>query len=324
MWSLIARRLLQFPLVILLVYVVTFLLISAAGGDPLLVREDARVSPEVLELQRRYYGLDAPWYEQGWRYASTLVGGLARGELRLGHSIYYNGKPVAEIIGLTDATWPTGALRTSMTLGLLALAIALLAGMNLGLWAGTRQNSLADHATVAATVVGISLPTFVTGSLLILLLGIAIPVFPVGGWGRPRQMVLPAVTLSLPFLAYIARLMRAGTLDVLHADYVRTARAKGLPEREVARKHVFKLAFLPVLSYLGPASAAILTGSFVVETLFAVPGLGEHFVTSVINRDQPLILGTVLVYSVLLVSFNFLVDVAYLFVDPRIGHKEAL
>ena len=157
-----------------------------------------------------------------------------------------------------------------------------------------------------------------------LALAVVLPIFPVGGWGRLEQMILPALALSLPFTAYIARLMRAGMLDVLGSDYIRTARAKGLAEREVVYKHAFKPAFLPVLSFLGPAAASILTGSFVIEQLFAIPGIGRHFVLSVLHRDQPLIIGTVLLYAVLLVTFNLVVDVAYLFVDPRISREEAI
>jgi ABC-type dipeptide/oligopeptide/nickel transport system permease component len=296
-----------------------------------------KAPPAVLEQRRRTLGLDQPWHVLCWRYARRTVTSAASGELDLGQSTYYQGRPVAEILGLTAATWSRGAVRTTMTLGLLALALAVLVGANAGAWAAVRaanptgagrggrlRGALADHLTLAVSVVGISLPTFVTGSMLILLLAVLLPAFPVGGWGTLRQAVLPTITLSLPFMAYIARLMRAGMLDVLHADYIRTARAKGLAGRQVVFKHAFKLAFLPVLSYLGPAAAAVLTGSFVVERLFAVPGMGEHFVTSVVNRDQPLIIATVVLYAVLLVSFNFLVDLAYVFVDPRISHKEAL
>lgn len=321
MWQMVARRLIQFPLVILVVYTVTFLLMAAAPGDPL-VGDESKVPEEVLEQQRRLYGLNRSWPARYVSYAATTLKYALRGRVELGRSIYYKGKPVAEILGLTRRTWSTGALKTSLTLGLLALALAVLMGVNLGILAGVRQNRLADHLTMGVSVVGVSLPTFVTGSLLILFLAVLVPLFPVTGWGRADQMILPALTLSLPFTAYVARLMRAGMLDVLSADYIRTARAKGLPERRVVYTHAFKLSFLPVLSFLGPAAASILTGSFVVEQLFAIPGIGRHFVLSVLHRDQPLIIATVLIYAVLLVTFNFLVDVAYVFVDPRIGRGE--
>ena len=317
MWKLLLKRLALFPLVLAVIYTGTFLLMMAAPGDPL-VGELSKVPAEVLAEQRKLYNLDGPWYQQYWQYVRQAAVSTAHGRLQLGYSIYYKGKPVAEVIGLTPETWSGGAMATSLTLGLLSLALAVLVGVHVGTWSAVRQNRLADHAALAACVVGISLPSFIVGALLIWLLGVALPVFPIGDWGTLRGMVLPAVTLSLPYMAYVARLMRAGMLDVLEEDYIRTARAKGLSQRVVVHKHAFKLAFLPVLSFLGPAAAAILTGSFVVEQLFAIPGIGQHFTLSVLNRDQPMILGTVLVYAVLLVSFNLLVDVAYLFVDPRI------
>jgi len=261
MRGLLIRRLLLFPIVLAAVYVATFGLIAAAPGDPL-IGADSKVPPEVRAEQQKLYGLDRPWYVQGVRYPLAALSHLVRGEIYLGRSIQYRGKPVAEILGLTAATWPAGALQTSLTLGLLALILAVLAGVHLGVWAAVHRNRAADHLSMSLAVVGVSVPPFVTGALLILLLAILIPIFPVGGWGRASQMVLPAVTLSLPFAAYIARLMRAGMLDVLGSDYIRTARAKGVSERKVIYRHAFKLAFLPVLSFLGPASAAILTGSF--------------------------------------------------------------
>lgn len=320
MGKILARRLLQFPLVLALVYSATFALIAVAPGDPLL-GEQSKVPPEVRQQQRKLFGLDKPWYVRYWQYPEAIARSAGRGELQLGYSIYYSGKPVSEILGLTAETWSAGAMRTSLTLGALALSVAVLVGVNVGLWAGARQNRALDHVAMGISVVGVSLPPFVVGTLLIAVFSIGLGLFPVGGWGGPRQMVLPALTLSLPFMAYIARLMRASVLDVLGADYIRTARAKGLAERRVIYKHAFKLAFLPVLSFLGPAAAAVMTGSFVVERLFAVPGMGEHFTLSVLNRDQPLILGTVLVYAVLLVTFNLAVDLAYAFVDPRIGRE---
>ncbi|MFW6154367.1 MAG: ABC transporter permease [Planctomycetota bacterium] len=320
MRSLLIRRLLQFPLVLAAVYVVTFLLMAAAPGDPLL-GADSKVPEEVLAEQRKAYGLDQPWYIQGLRYPAATVTHLLRGEVYLGRSVFYKGKPVAEILGLTSATWSTGAVRTSLLLGGTAGVLAVLAGVHLGVWAAVRRNGAIDHVAMGVAVIGVSVPPFVVGALLIGLLAVLVPLFPVGGWGRPAQLVLPAITLALPFTAYIARLMRAGMLDVLGADYVRTARAKGVTERRVIYAHAFKLAFLPVLSYLGPAAAAILTGSFVVEKLFAIPGVGQHFTASVLNRDRQLILATVLLYAMALVTFNLLVDLAYAFIDPRIRRE---
>jgi oligopeptide transport system permease protein len=318
---LIAHRLLLFPLVLALVYVATFALMAAAPGDAL-VGDATKVQPEVLKQMRERYRLDKPWPVQMAYYAKAAVVGVAHGRVDLGDSIQYKGKPVAEILGMTAATWSRGALRTSLTLGMLALTLAVMVGVHLGVWAAVRQNRLTDHICMAVSVVGISLPTFVTGAVLIMLLALLLPIFPVGGWGSLGQMILPAVTLSLPFMATIARLMRAGMLDVLGSDFIRTARAKGVTERAITYRHAFKLAFLPVLSFLGPAAAAVLTGSFVVEQLFAVPGMGQHFTASVLHRDYPVILATVRVYAVLLIAFNVLVDVAYFFVDPRISQEE--
>jgi oligopeptide transport system permease protein len=301
--------------------VVTFALMAAAPGDPL-VGDRTKVQPEVLEQMRQRYRLDKPWPVQMAYYAQAAAAGLLHGRIDLGNSIQFKGKPVAEMLGLTAATWSAGALKVSLTLGLLALSLAVLAGVHLGIWAAVRQNRLTDHLCMAVSVVGVSLPSFVTGAVLIMLLALLVPIFPVGGWGRLSQMILPAITLSLPFAGTIARLMRAGMLDVLGSDFIRTARAKGAPERAIIYRHAFKLAFLPVLSFLGPAAAAVLTGSFVVEQLFAVPGIGQHFTASVLHRDYPVILATVLVYAVLLITFNLLVDLAYFFVDPRIRQGE--
>lgn len=321
MIRLVTRRLLQFPLVLALVYVATYALMAAAPGDPL-IGDSSKVQPEVLRQMRERYKLDKPWPVQMGYYAKEAAVAAAHGRIDLGDSIQYKGKPVAEILGMTAGTWPRGALRTSLTLGLLALTLAVMVGVHLGVWAAVRQNRLTDHLCMGVSVVGISLPPFVTGAVLIMLLALLVPIFPVGGWGSLAQMILPAVTLSLPFMATIARLMRAGMLDVLGSDFIRTARAKGVPDRRVIYRHAFKLAFLPVLSFLGPAAAAVLTGSFVVEQLFAVPGMGQHFTASVLHRDYPVILATVLVYAVLLIGFNLLVDLAYFFVDPRISQEE--
>jgi oligopeptide transport system permease protein len=194
-------------------------------------------------------------------------------------------------------------------------------GLTLGVLSADRPNGVLDHASMALAVFGVSLPTFVTGSLLILVFSISLGWLPVGGWGRPSNIILPAITLSMPFTAYIARLTRSAMLDELRGDYIRTARAKGLSRGEVLFSHAFRVAVLPVLGYIGPAAASILVGSFVVEKLFAAPGVGRYFVEAVLRRDYPLIIATVLVYSVMLVGFNLLADVAVLLADPRIARR---
>jgi oligopeptide transport system permease protein len=199
-----------------------------------------------------------------------------------------------------------------------ALVVALGLGVVVGALGALRPGSALDLGSLAVALLGISLPTFVTGSALLVLFGGVVQWVPIGGWDSPRHLILPAITLGLPPAAYVARLVRLGLADVMSSDYVRTARAKGLPPRRVLFDHALKVAFLPVLSFLGPATAAAMTGSFVVEKVFAVPGLGQHFVEAVTSKDQFLILGVVLVYGTMLIGFNLLVDVAYAWFDPRI------
>ena len=210
-------------------------------------------------------------------------------------------------------------LPVSMSLGLTAILLACAIGLTAGVIGAVRPGTLADLATLLVALVGISLPTFVIGTVLLVVFSVQLEIFPVGGWGGFSHLVLPAVTLSLPFAAYIARLTRFGMIEQLEAEYIRTARAKGLAEWKVVLKHALKNAFLPVLSYLGPAAAIALTGSFVVEKVFAVPGIGTHFVDAVLSKDLTLIMGVVLTYATMLILFNLVVDVLYRWVDPRIS-----
>jgi oligopeptide transport system permease protein len=205
-----------------------------------------------------------------------------------------------------------------MALGAVAMIIALLLGMTAGVIGAIRPNSAADLGTLAVALVGISLPSFVIGTVLLLVFPVLLGIGQVAAWGRVQDMILPAFTLSLPFAAYIARLTRMGMIDVLSQDFIRTARAKGVSEMRVLLKHGLKNAFLPVLSYLGPATALAMTGSFVVEKVFSVPGMGQHFVEAVRNKDLFLIIGVVLVFSTMLILLNMVVDVLYRWVDPRI------
>ena len=205
-----------------------------------------------------------------------------------------------------------------MTLGLLAILMACVIGIITGTMAAARPGSWLDVLSLFIALIGISLPAFVTGTALLLVGGLWLDWFPVSGWGRPSHMILPALALSLPFAAYIGRLIRAGMLEQIASDHVRTLRALGLSERTILLRHCLRNAFLPVLSYLGPATAAAMTGSFVVERVFAVPGVGNHFIEAVLGKDITLIMGVVLVYSALLVIFNMLVDLLYGWLDPRI------
>ncbi|MEW6202841.1 MAG: ABC transporter permease, partial [bacterium] len=243
---------------------------------------------------------------QYWRYLKDIV----RGDL--GPSFKSPDWSVNEMIART--------LPVSLILGGCALMFALIIGITTGFIAALRQNTAADYSSMAFAVVGISVPNFVVAALLMYVFAEKLGVFDVAGWGTIKQLVLPVTTLGLPYAAYIARLSRAGLLEVIRQDYIRTARAKGLRERTILLRHAIKPAILPVVSFLGPAAAAILTGSLVVEKVFQIPGLGWHFVHSALNRDYPMVMGTVIVYSTMLILFNLLVDLTYAFLDPRITY----
>jgi oligopeptide transport system permease protein len=300
---------------VLAVYTLTFVLAWSVPGSPLENPEGRRPSAEIVEAMKKQYKLDDPvaFYFDYLEKASGI--GYLRGTTErvfdLGPSLKQPDWNVNEILG-------TG-LPVSITLGLSAMVLALMIGLFAGLVGGLRPGSPADIATQLISIVGISLPSFVIGSALLMLFAVQLRIFPVGGWGGLSFIMLPALTLSLPFAAYISRLVRFGMIEEMGADYIRTARAKGLSRSRVALRHALKNAFLPVLSYLGPATAVALTGSFVVEKVFAVPGVGQHFVDGVLGKDITLVMGIVLVYSTLMVVFNLAVDVMYRFVDPRIA-----
>lgn len=300
----IGWRLLQFPLILAIIYLVTFLLAWVAPGSPF-QRSERKLPPAVEQSLRERFHAESPWQFLAW-YPYNI---LTRGDF--GNSFSYEEWTVNDIL--------SSALPVSLTLGLLAITIATFSGVGIGTLAAVRRGGPADYGSLVVALIGVSLPSFVTAALLAAIFSMKLEWFPFGGWNAPADMVLPAVALALMPMAYIARLTRVSMIDVLSSDYVRTARAKGLSRTIVVWKHCLRNAFLPVLSYLGPAAAMTLTGSFVVEKVFNIPGLGQHFVNSVLNRDQTLILGTVMVYSVLLLAFNLLVDVGYGFIDPRIN-----
>lgn len=333
MTTLILRRLLQLPLILLVIYTLTLGLAWLVPGNPL-ENPDRRPKPEVIEQMNKQYNLDSfPRFYVSYLKSATGVawlsdavsGRLAREQelaevsglpaphrpiFDLGPSLEYDDWTVNEII--------SGALPISVTLGAAAILIALVIGVTAGVIGAVRPNSLADLATLVVSLIGISLPSFVIGTVLLLVFALMLGLFPIAEWGTPRSIVLPAVTLSLPFAAYIARLTRMGMIDALGADYIRTARAKGATELSVLLKHALKNAFLPVLSFLGPAAALAMTGSFIVERVFTVPGMGQHFVNGVQNKDLFLIMGVVLIFATMLILFNLAVDVLYRWVDPRI------
>lgn len=334
MTTLILRRLLQMPLILLVIYTLTLILAWAVPGNPLEKGEGRRPSKDVEQAMLAQYNLDSfprfyvsyldsalgvRWVREGItgeasrRDAAAIEAGLApppRRVFDLGPSLQYEDWRVNEIIA--------SSLPVSVTLGLAAIMIALVIGVGAGVVGAVKPNSLADVATLIIALVGISLPTFVIGTLLVLAFPVLLGWGKIGGWGDPGQVVLPAFTLSLPLAAYIARLTRMGLLDTMKADFIRTARAKGVGEARVLLRHALKNAFLPVLSFLGPAAAGAMTGSFVVEKVFTVPGMGQHFVNAVLNKDLFLIMGVVLIYATMLILFNLAVDVLYRWVDPRI------
>jgi oligopeptide transport system permease protein len=315
MRRLVVRRLIQLPLIVLVIYTITFALAWLIPGNPLQNPEGRQPPREVMEAMEAQYDLDDPWSFY-WDYLGKATGvswvlGRHDRPFDLGPSLKHENWTVNEILA--------AGLPVSITVGFGAILIACAIGLTAGVIGGVRPGSWLDLGTLAIALIGISLPTFVIGTALLVVFAVWLEVLPVGGWGRPADAVLPALTLALPFAAYIARLTRMGMIEQLRADYVRTARAKGLPERVVVLKHALKNAFLPVLSYLGPASAAAMTGSFVVEKVFAVPGIGTHFVDAVLGKDLTLIIGVVLVYATMLVLLNLVVDVLYLWADPRIA-----
>lgn len=314
MLPLIARRLIQLPLIVLAVYTITFALAWLIPGNPLENPEGRRPSPEIVAAMERQYNLDDP-FDFYFSYLGKATGiswllGDASRPFDLGPSLKQPDRTVNEIL--------RAGLPVSLELGFAAILLASLTGLAAGIVGGLRPNSALDFAAQSVALAGISLPSFVTGAGLLIVFAAWLKWFPIAGWGSPSDLILPAITLSLPFAAYISRLVRFGMLEQMATDHARTARAKGLSESKVAIKHALKNAFLPVLSYLGPAAAVALTGSFVVEKVFGVPGIGRHFVDAVLSKDLTLIMGVVLVYSTLLVLFNLAVDVLYSWVDPRI------
>lgn len=333
MLGLIVRRLLQLPLILAVIYTLTLTLAWAVPGNPL-EKGDRRPPAEVAAAMQKQYNLDSFWRFyvsyldniSGVKWVREEVTGEAaaaalRAEKAGGHppmrrvfdmgpSLMYEDWRVNEIIA--------SSLPVSATLGLAAILMALVMGVGAGICGAVRPNSLLDLSTLVVALVGISLPTFVIGTVLLVAFSVWIPIFPVGRWSAAGAF-LPAFTLALPFAAYIARLTRMGMIEVLGADYIRTARAKGVSESRVLLRHALKNAFLPVLSYLGPAAALAMTGSFVVERVFNVQGgMGQHFVNAVLNKDLFLIMGVVLVFATMLIVFNLAVDVLYRWVDPRI------
>jgi oligopeptide transport system permease protein len=309
MFRYLVRRILSLVPTVFLIVTASFAIIRSAPGGPF--ASEHRLPPEILANIQRQYHLDEPVFRQYLRYLGDFV------RADLGPSYRYRDYRVNELVAQ--------ALPPSMAIGGLALAIALACGVAAGVAAALRRNGWPDYLAMSLAVVGISVPLFVIGPVLKLAFALRHPWLPTSGWLGDRAgalvLVLPVFTLSLPYMAGIARLTRASVLEVLRADYVRTARAKGLGEAAVVLRHVLKAALLPVVSYLGPAFAGIITGTVVVESIFGIPGMGRLSVQAAINRDYTLIMGDVIVFSLVLVVMNLLVDLGYGLLDPRISYK---
>jgi oligopeptide transport system permease protein len=302
MTTFILRRLLFFVPTLWVIATITFFLMRQAPGGPF---QSEREIPAVVKAQlEQKYGLDRPLHEQYLRF----LGNAVRGDF--GPSYRYTGRQVTEIIA--------EAFPVSAELGGWALLIAIVLGVPIGVLAATRQNTGADFAAMAAALGGVSIPNFVLGPVLVLGLSLTWFLLPPALWTGPESRILPVLTLATAYVAYIARLTRAGMLEVLRQDFTRTARAKGLSEPVVVFKHAMKLGILPVVSYLGPAAARVMMGSIVVETIFAVPGMGRYLVNAAFNRDYTLVMGEVLFYAAFLMLLNLVVDVAYSWLDPRV------
>ena len=298
----IARRLLETIPVLLIVATGTFFMIHIAPGGPF--SKEKAVTPEIEKALKAHYGLDKPLVAQYFDY----MGKLFQGDL--GPSFKYPNRTVNELIA---DTFPV-----SLQLGALGLAIALLIGVTAGIIASIRKNSVFDYGAMSVAMVGICLPTFVLGPILVLIFAIGLGWFNASGWDFARDRILPALTLGFYYAAYVARLTRGGMLEILNQDFIRTARSKGATTSRVLTRHALRGGILPVVSFLGPAAAGIITGSFVVETIFNIPGLGRFFVTSAFNRDYTTVMGTVLFYATLIIFFNLLVDILQVWLNPKL------
>jgi oligopeptide transport system permease protein len=305
MSTFVLRRLIEIALTLAVIVVVSFVIIRLTPGSPFSSERSA--PPEVIADLEAKYGFDQPLPLQLWRYVTNL----ARGDLGL--STKYPQREVVDILA--------DGLPATLALAGLALLWALLLGVGAGIIGAVRQNTSLDHTAMAVAMVGISIPTFVLGPVLVLLFSLTLYWLPPGGWGSWRHVVLPGVTLGTLYAGYIARLTRAGMLEVVRADFARTARAKGLSEKMIVWRHMLKGGLLPLVTFLGPATTHILVGSVVVEKIFSTPGIGPYVVDAAFNRDTFLVMGIVLVESVLLLFMNLLVDLAYGLLDPRVRYS---
>lgn len=304
MLTLIARRLLVSIPTLLVIIVLSFLIIKAAPGSPF--DEEAQIDPEIYANLVAAYHLDEPVLTQFWMYFTDLLHG------DFGQSFVFRDRSVADII--------SQGFPVSATIGLSAIIIGAFGGIALGLVAALRKDTPADYGVMTLAMTGIAVPTFVTAPIMVLVFGLYLGWLPISGWGGgdPRHLILPVAALALPKIGVIARITRGGMLEVLRANHVRTARSKGLAESKVIWRHTLRAGLTPVVSYLGPAIAGVMTGSVVIEQIFGLPGIGRSFVEGAINRDYPVVMGITILYAALIMLMNLVVDISYRFLDPRV------
>lgn len=304
MLSFIFKRLLVGIPTLLIIIVLSFLIIKAAPGSPF--DSEAEIDPEIFANLEAAYNLDKPIWTQFWLYFSGLMHG------DFGVSFVFRDRTVAEIIAQ--------GFPVSAQIGLSAILIGALGGIALGLYAALKKNGIGDYGVMTLAMTGIAVPTFVTAPLMVLIFGLYLGLLPISGWGGGdiRHMILPVAALALPKIGVIARITRGGMLEVLRANYVRTARSKGLPEGKVVWRHTLRAGLTPVVSYLGPAIASVMTGSVVIEQIFGLPGIGRSFVEGAVNRDYPVVMGITILYAALIIMMNLIVDIVYRLLDPRV------
>ncbi|AIM17835.1 MULTISPECIES: ABC transporter permease [Neobacillus] len=301
------KRLVAMIITLWLIITGTFFLMHSVPGSPF--NEERTTNEAIQKNLEAYYQLDKPLFVQYGNYLKSLV------QFDLGPSIKKSSQTVNDLLGR--------GFPVSFELGLYTLILAIISGITLGVLAALRHNGIIDYLAMTIAVLGISIPNFVMATLLIQQLAVNIPIFPVATWASPKHMVLPILALATGPMAIIARLTRTSMLEVLTQDYIKTAKAKGLSPVKIVFKHALRNALLPVVTVLGSLAASILTGTFVIEKIFAIPGMGKYFVDSINNRDYPVIMGTTVFYSAILIVMLFLVDLAYGFLDPRIKlHKK--
>lgn len=296
------KRALMAILTIWVVVTITFFLMNSIPGDPF--TDQKKIPPEIMEKLEKKYGLDQPLVVQYGKYLKNILKG------DLGDSMKYKNRSVNAII---EEGFPV-----SFKVGMLAIIFAAVVGITFGTIAGLNRAKFIDFLVIILAVIGVSVPSFVFAALFQYVFGVKLKWFPVARWGTPAHYVMPVLALGIGYVAYIARMMRTSMLDVLNQDYIRTARAKGLSSTQVTWKHTIRNAILPIVTILGVSIAGIVVGSFVIENIFAIPGIGKHFVQSITHQDYTLIMGTTIFYAVILVVMMFLIDIFYGIVDPRI------